>query len=77
MSAVIGVDEHVYEELKRDAGRYRWVRDNPTHESVPYFEGGQWRTPYLVSGSVGGGVGTRSFNTLDAAIDAAMAEGKE
>ena len=57
-----------------------WLEQNPRHENVPYFdesEGG-WGFPYAISsaGGHGGGVGFRRFDSLRAAIDAAMrAEG--
>jgi hypothetical protein len=58
-------------EAAEDAERYRWLRDNPEHENFPYFDDKKWCFPYLVSGPVGGGVGLRRFESLDAAIDAA------
>lgn len=60
-----------------DAARYRWLRDNPEHPSVPYFGDGRWYIAYEVSnaGGFGGGVGAMPFDTLDAAIDVAMKEG--
>jgi len=63
------------ERLEADAERYRWLRDNPTHESTPYFDDGKWLVPYLVSGAggSGGGVGVKTFDTLDSAIDEAIA----
>lgn len=59
--------------LKADAERLEWMQDNPEHESAPYFDGGKWHIPYLVSGAggSGAGVGTKTFDTLRAAIDAA------
>lgn len=65
------------EELRRDAERFAWLRDNPGHRSVPYFEDGKWHAPYLVSnaGGSGCGVGLRTYETLGDAIDAARKEG--
>ena len=61
-------------DVKPDAERYRWLRDNPEHESLPYYEDCKWHFPYQIygHGGTGGGVALRSFDTLDEAIDVAM-----
>jgi hypothetical protein len=65
------------EEWRRDAERFAWLRDNPEHGSVPYFEDGKWHAPYLVSSADGSGcgVGLLTYETLGDAIDAARKEG--
>jgi len=64
------------ESLRKDAERYRWLRDNPEHESAPYFDGSKWCVPCMTSGAggFGGGVGEHRYETLDAPIDAAIAK---
>ena len=64
------------DENAKDAARYRWLRDNPEHSSHPYFENGRWHMPYQASTArgFGAGVGVETFDTLEAAIDAAMSE---
>ena len=57
-----------------------WLEQNPRHENVPYFDEseGSWGFPYAISNAngLGGGVGFHRFDSLRAAIDAAMrAEG--
>lgn len=64
----------------RDGERLDWLEQNPRHENVPYFdesEGG-WGFPYAISNAngLGGGIGFHRFDSLRAAIGAAMrAEG--
>ena len=64
------------DENAKDAARYRWLRDNLEHPSYPYFENGRWHIPYQASTALGfgAGVGVETFDTLEAAIDAAMRE---
>lgn len=61
------------ERLKAGAARFQWMLDNPAHESMPFTTAdGQWCVQFSV---VVGGVHRRYYKTLDAAIDAAMAQG--
>lgn len=58
----------------RDAQRYRWFRDNHYRWNAPYFDDGRW---YVPTGERAGGLQIQdaiSYETMDAAIDAAMAK---
>lgn len=64
----------------RDGELLDWLEQNPRHENVPYFDEseGSWGFPYAISNAngLGGGVGFHRFDSLRAAIRAAMrAEG--
>ena len=55
-----------------DAARFRWMRDNTTHESLPFpAEDGRWVVQFFPPNGV---IHEYYYKTLDAAIDAAMAK---
>ena len=66
--------QHEVEALKTDApdaARFRWMRDNTTHESLPFpAEDGRWIVQFFPAA---GGIHERNYKTLDAAINAARA----
>ena len=66
-------------ELTAERARLDWLEmaEKTDHAHCPENDGQRWRFPYLMDGAggFGGGVGHKYFDTLRAAIDAAMKEG--
>jgi septal ring factor EnvC (AmiA/AmiB activator) len=68
--------ERAEAELAAERARLDWLEmaEKTDHAHCPENDGQRWRFPYLMDGTggFGGGVGHKYFDTLRAAIDAAM-----